>query len=304
MKPIVDYLDSLSHNYAQLCQRGDGTIYGIASGKQCRKGKPVPSIPSEIKSKVKSALISKLKSKSESNSISEDKVTGFRVPPSSKGYDIQKDIDNPSKKFLGRGAFGAVSEFSDPPPRVLKDGIIGLHEAEALWKLRNSGIAPEFYGVSLKKVSIYGDSATGYISMSKVEGVTLKKFLSSESDPDKRSEVERNLISARAIMHKSQISHGDFHSGNVIVKNDGTVSIIDFGFSDIGYEVAFSEAEDVGDLLTYIYNSNTGFNRNSAIFSLYRENLKKAHDFIDSVESDIDREELYRQALDVLYEGF
>lgn len=38
---IISYLDSLTLDYSQLCQRSDSSIYGIASGKQCRKGREI-----------------------------------------------------------------------------------------------------------------------------------------------------------------------------------------------------------------------------------------------------------------------
>jgi len=53
---ICQYLDQLTWEFVQLCQRNDGTIYGIASGKQCRKGKPVSYNPNDKKLKVKPGL--------------------------------------------------------------------------------------------------------------------------------------------------------------------------------------------------------------------------------------------------------
>jgi hypothetical protein len=53
---IKDYLDQLTWEYAQLCQRKDGSIYGIASGKQCRKGKPISYNPNDKKLGVKQGL--------------------------------------------------------------------------------------------------------------------------------------------------------------------------------------------------------------------------------------------------------
>jgi hypothetical protein len=44
---IIEYLDQLTFDYTQLCQRDDGTIYGIASGKLCRRGKPIAYNPND-----------------------------------------------------------------------------------------------------------------------------------------------------------------------------------------------------------------------------------------------------------------
>ena len=37
---IRDYLDQLTLEYTQLCQRNDGSIYGIASGNNVEKENP------------------------------------------------------------------------------------------------------------------------------------------------------------------------------------------------------------------------------------------------------------------------
>jgi hypothetical protein len=36
-----------SFEFAQLCQRGDSSVYGIAGGKKCRKGSPISVKPGE-----------------------------------------------------------------------------------------------------------------------------------------------------------------------------------------------------------------------------------------------------------------
>lgn len=53
---IRNYLDQLTLEYTQLCQRNDGSIYGIASGKQCRKGKPISYHPNLAKLEKKQEL--------------------------------------------------------------------------------------------------------------------------------------------------------------------------------------------------------------------------------------------------------
>lgn len=53
---ICKYLDQLTYDFRQLCQRPDGSIYGIASGKQCLKGKPISYNPNDKKLGVKQGL--------------------------------------------------------------------------------------------------------------------------------------------------------------------------------------------------------------------------------------------------------
>lgn len=59
MLTIIDYLDQLSLEYTQLCQRRDGSIYGIESGLQCRKGTPIsynPNLAKQVREKEKDRL--------------------------------------------------------------------------------------------------------------------------------------------------------------------------------------------------------------------------------------------------------
>ena len=53
---LIRYLDQLTFDYTQLCQRDDKSVYGIASGKQCRKGKPISFNPNDLKLGAKPGL--------------------------------------------------------------------------------------------------------------------------------------------------------------------------------------------------------------------------------------------------------
>ena len=56
---IRNYLDQLAWEYAQLCQRKDGSIYGIRSGLQCRNGTPIsynPNLARQVRKKEKARV--------------------------------------------------------------------------------------------------------------------------------------------------------------------------------------------------------------------------------------------------------
>ena len=53
---VKEYLDQFTFDYTQLCQRANGTVYGIASGKQCRQGKPISFNPNDLKLGAKPGL--------------------------------------------------------------------------------------------------------------------------------------------------------------------------------------------------------------------------------------------------------
>jgi hypothetical protein len=55
----VDYLERLVWEYTQLCQRPDGSVYGIASGKQCKKGTPIsynPNLAKQVREREKAKI--------------------------------------------------------------------------------------------------------------------------------------------------------------------------------------------------------------------------------------------------------
>ena len=70
-----------------------------------------------------------------------------------------------------------------------------------------------------------------YIIMSIMNGETIddmeksKKTLSDEELSKFRASLEEEI----RILHKARIHHRDLHEGNVIVREDGTAGIIDFG---------------------------------------------------------------------------
>jgi hypothetical protein len=297
---IRNYLDKLTWEYTQLCQRDNGSIYGIASGKQCRKGKPIsynPNLAKQVREKEKAkiaTIVGKAKaigltnkdikaigeevkselqiknitgkdaiklfakkanqlSNSKSNNkikdsnivFEKDKKTGFQVPKPLEGYDIEFVIEDPDlwDRSLGGGAMGEVFESLYPPPGVVKFGKIGKYEAESLGRLKGTGVAPEFYAVVYEekpKENFLVPSAEGYMAMSKIQGKTLS--VSKFKNEAERESTHRAYIQARKTIHTNGIAHNDMHDGNAIVKDDGSISLIDFGLAQVGYKFALLEA--------------------------------------------------------------
>jgi serine/threonine protein kinase len=69
-----------------------------------------------------------------------------------------------------------------------------------------------------------------------LDGETLDSILAAGRPAD-ALKIARNLCHVLRILHVNGIIHGDLHPRNIIVKNDGNVSLIDFGLSRYRGEV-------------------------------------------------------------------
>jgi serine/threonine-protein kinase len=146
---------------------------------------------------------------------------------------------------LGRGAMGRVVKADDPTiQRQVAIKIIQLgaetsqeeqklfersflREIQAAGVLHHPGIVPVFDAGRL------GDFA--YIVMELVDGVTLEKLLHAEERPDMGFLLDlcRQVAVALDYAHGNNIVHRDIKPANVLVSQDGTARIADFGIAKI-----------------------------------------------------------------------
>ena len=146
---------------------------------------------------------------------------------------------------LGRGAMGVVfrardpaigrtlaiktirlNELTDPVERDrLRNRL--LHEARSAGTLSHAGI------VTIYDVSEQDDMA--YIAMEFVNGPTLEQVLSAPQppQPDVLFRILRETAAALDYAHKKSIVHRDIKPANIMIHEDGTVKITDFGVAKI-----------------------------------------------------------------------
>jgi hypothetical protein len=410
---IKDYLEQLVWEYSQICQRPDGSVYGIRSGLKCKKGSPISYNPNlaklggkqglkqvkvsnkdrvknivakakaiglsnkeirQIKEEVKVELNAKkvqgkdalklfakkanqlAKDKKKNNQQVESKKvpqkssrqdpvtyetdakTGFLVPKTYQGYDIQKDLNDPNAINLGSGAMGSVFETKGPPPGILKVGKIGQHEAEVLGRLKGTGVAPEFHGASYDELpgtvgygyGAHVKEARGNLAMSKMQGRTLAN--STFKDEAEREATQRAYIQARKTIHTNGVAHNDMHSSNTYVKPDGSIGLIDFGLAQVGYKYALIEAMGAADgndwqfarLVGGSWYNNSTFDKNSSTNQTLLRNIQAAKEYmrdqynvtwggmeIRSKESDVYfnpvnnmTDDQIKEVLGIIYTGF
>jgi serine/threonine protein kinase len=146
---------------------------------------------------------------------------------------------------LGRGAMGVVyraqdpaigrtvaiktirlSDFTDPSERDrLRERLI--REAQSAGILSHPGI------VTIYDIAQEGELA--YIFMEFVNGPPLEKVLLSESPPDRETllGIFRQTAAALDYAHKKGIVHRDIKPANIMIHEDGTAKITDFGVAKI-----------------------------------------------------------------------
>jgi predicted Ser/Thr protein kinase len=211
--------------------------------KQCKKGKPCGKSciakSKTCRQKVADATAAKL-DKFKSPVVQPDVV----VPPINT---IDFDFANVKLgKTLGEGALGYVNEIVGHPDKIIKTHKdVHMHiyyspkpdlsrEGVIQAKAADAGFSPKVY--SYDKDHLVTD---------KVIGQTLSSITKTES----RGALEGRALEMILDFHeKTGIAHNDLHGSNIMVGDDGKLSIIDFGLAVDGGDTKADFKSAVGRL--------------------------------------------------------
>ncbi len=119
-------------------------------------------------------------------------------------------------------------------------------EANAASRLNHPNIV-EIYDVG-------EDSGQHYIVMEYIRGKSLKELISQRGAMDKQEalQIMDQLLCAIIEAHKNNIIHRDIKPQNILVKDDGTVKIADFGIATVSDAVQLTQTDTVLGSVHYL----------------------------------------------------
>lgn len=93
-----------------------------------------------------------------------------------------------------------------------------------------------------------------YIVMEYIKGITLKQLISKRGALDKQEAVDimKQLTSAMVHAHKNNVVHRDIKPQNVLIKDDGTVKLSDFGIALAQNAAQLTQADAVLGSVHYL----------------------------------------------------
>ncbi|MFB3922550.1 MAG: protein kinase [Terriglobia bacterium] len=153
------------------------------------------------------------------------------------------------KSELGRGAMGVVYLGEDPRLGrlvALKTMSSTIDDAELLQRFyREAQSAGKLHHPNI--VTIYDiDEADGipFIAMEFLEGETVERIIASRKELPlvKKLDIIVQVCKGLHYAHQNGIVHRDVKGGNIVVKNDGTVKLVDFGIARLVASAAMTRA--------------------------------------------------------------
>lgn len=140
-------------------------------------------------------------------------------------------------KPLGRGACGETVLLRDdlidgllvckkyaPSSELLKQELYAnfLREIKLLHEVNHHNVVRVF------NYFVYPDNHAGYILMEYIDGLNIEEHL--RAQPEAINDVFRQALDGFAHLEQCSILHRDIRPGNLLVRQDGIVKIIDLGF--------------------------------------------------------------------------
>ena len=133
--------------------------------------------------------------------------------------------------LLGRGGMGEVYRALDT--RLQRE--VAIKVSAERFSERFEREARAIAALNHPNICTLYDVGPNYLVMEFVDGEAINTRLKSGPLPlEEALTVARQIASALEAAHDKQITHRDLKPGNVMVKSDGTVKVLDFGLAKIG----------------------------------------------------------------------
>jgi eukaryotic-like serine/threonine-protein kinase len=146
---------------------------------------------------------------------------------------------------LGRGGMGEVFRARDT--RVQRD--VAIKTSAERFSERFEREAQAIAALNHPNVCTLYDVGSNYLVMELVEGPTLADRIAAGAIPlDESLKLAAQIADALSAAHRRNVIHRDLKPGNIKVRVDGTVKVLDFGLAKVG--VAAAMAPDNSPTLT------------------------------------------------------
>src|SRR5262249_27120334 len=133
--------------------------------------------------------------------------------------------------LIGKGGMGEVFRARDP--RLNRD--VAMKGSAERFSERFEREARAIAALNHPDICHLYDIGPDYLVMELVEGPTLAEKLTEGALPLEESlNIARQMADALEAAHEKGITHRDLKPGNVKIKPDGTVKVLDFGLAKIG----------------------------------------------------------------------
>ena len=127
--------------------------------------------------------------------------------------------------LVGKGYYADLYEGKTTYKKIYnklgKEGLDKMYNINRDLSLKIPHLVPKLLDITREENSVT-------IIMEKIKGITVKEFLEEKNTPDTVKRVITSLIEAVLSFHKAGYLHGDLHEGNIIIKEDLNIVLIDF----------------------------------------------------------------------------
>ncbi len=136
---------------------------------------------------------------------------------------------------IGKGGMGAVYRARDT--RLGRD--VAIKVSDQKFGERFEREARVISSLNHPNICTLYDAGDNYLVMELVEGETLADRIRGGAIPlDESLAIARQIAAALEAAHEKGITHRDLKPGNVMLKPDGTVKVLDFGLAKVGPRTA------------------------------------------------------------------
>ena len=142
---------------------------------------------------------------------------------------------------IGQGGMGAVYRAHDS--RLGRD--VAIKVSEQRFGERFEREAKAVAALNHPNICTLHDVGPNYLVMELVEGQTLSDRIKEGAIPVQESlEIAKQIADALEAAHDKGIVHRDLKPGNVILKHDGSVKVLDFGLAKVAQRGSASGSDD------------------------------------------------------------